>query len=390
MKPIYTLDDFAAGGLENRRVLMRVDFNVPMESAADGGRRVMDATRLEQALPTVRELLAARARLVLISHCGRPGGESDAELSLRPVADRFGELLGQPVGFGEDCVGEAARRAVEATESGGVTLLENLRFHAAEKANEGEFAAQLAQHGEVYVNDAFGTAHRAHASVVGVAERISRRAAGRLLQPFVGILGGAKVSGKIETLLNLLPRLDVLLLGGGMANTFLVAGSGCDLANSLVEPERYDVARVILAQAAAADTEVLLPTDLVVTDDFERPGRIEQVAADAVPAGMLAVDIGEESRRRFAAAVAKAGTLFWNGPLGVFEKPPFDAGTEAIADSLASCPGFTVIGGGETVAAVSRAGVADQLGHVSTGGGASLELLAGKSLPAVTVLEKTI
>lgn len=404
MKPIHTLDDFAANELENRRVLMRVDFNVPFDTAADGQRQVMDATRLEEALPTIRELLAARARLVLMSHCGRPSGKPDDEFSLRPVAEKLGQLLGQPVGFAADCVGEVARRAVQATEPGSVLLLENLRFHPGEKANQADFAAELAEHGEIYVNDAFGAAHRAHASVVGVAEKIERRAAGRLLvrevealgrlleapeKPFVGILGGAKISGKIDTLLNLLPRLDVLLLGGGMANTFLVAGRELNLADSLVEPERYELAREILARAAAADTEVLLPTDLIVTDDFANPQRVEQVAADAVPAGMLAVDIGEDSRRRFASAVAKAGTLFWNGPLGVFEKPPFDAGTEAIAESLATCPGFTVVGGGETVAAVRRAGVEQQLGHVSTGGGASLELLAGKSLPALEVLEKT-
>ncbi len=403
MKPIHTLDDLTLADLDGRRVLLRVDFNVPLEESAGGGRRVMDASRLEQAMPTIRQLLAARARLVLISHCGRPQGEPRAELSLRPVAEHLGKLLGQKVGFAADCVGEAARRAVEATTPGTVTLLENLRFHAAEKANEGEFAARLAEHAEVYINDAFGTAHRAHASVVGVAERVPCRAAGRLLvreveilsrllatprRPFIGILGGAKISGKIDTLLNLLPRLDKLLLGGGMANTFLAAGQGLDLAKSLVEPERYEVAREILSRAAAAGTEVLLPTDLVVTDDLAAPQRIETVAVAVVPGGMLAVDIGEDSRHRFVAAVATAGSLFWNGPLGVFEQPPFDAGTEAIASSLATCPGFTVVGGGETVAAVRRAGAEAGLGHVSTGGGASLALLAGKALPALVVLEK--
>jgi len=252
------------------------------------------------------------------------------------------------------------------------------------------------------VDDAFGSAHRAHASVTGVPERLAVKAAGRLLarevealgrllgepeRPFAALLGGAKIEGKIDTLENLLPRLDLLLLGGGMANTFLAA-EGHELGASLFEPDRLDLAREILARAKAQGTEVLLPRDLVVTDNLDSPGRIATVPATQVPAGMKAVDVGPETRAAFAAAVARARTLFWNGPLGVFEKPPFDEGTRAVAQALAACPGFSVIGGGETVAAAKAAGVADRIGHVSTGGGASLEFLAGKTLPGVAVLEK--
>jgi phosphoglycerate kinase len=282
-------------------------------------------------------------------------------------------------------------------------LLENLRFHAGETKNDPGFAAQLAALAEAYVDDAFGAAHRAHASVVGVPERLPRKAAGRLMErevralgrllgeparPFVVILGGAKIEDKIETLENLLPRLDVLLLGGGMANTFLAA-QGHGLADSLFEPDKADVARDILSRAESRGIAVLLPTDLVVTDDLANPRRIETVPAGAVPPGTRAVDVGPATRAAFAEAIGRAGTLFWNGPLGVFEKPPFNAGTRAVAQALAGCPGFSVIGGGETVAAAHQAGVIARIGHVSTGGGASLELLAGKTLPGVAVLRRT-
>lgn len=398
MNALHTLDDFGADTLRDRRVLVRVDFNVPLQ---DG--QVMDATRLEEALPTVRELTAAGARVILISHCGRPKGQRDDRYSLSPVACRFAELLATEVFFGADCIGAAARDTVARLQPGGVCLLENLRFHSGETSNDAAFADELASLAEIYVDDAFGSAHRAHASVVGVAERLQRKAAGRLMvrevdalgrllgepaRPFVGILGGAKIEGKIDTLENLLPRLDVLLLGGGMANTFLGA-KGFDLARSLFEAERVDLAKELLRRAEAASTKVILPCDLVVTDQLDAPGRVETVAADSIPAGTLAVDIGQATRQSFAAPIAAAGTLFWNGPLGVFEKPPFDAGTQAVAASLADCRGFSVIGGGETVAAVRRAGMADRVSHVSTGGGASLELLAGKILPGVAALEKT-
>ncbi|HQP93097.1 MAG TPA: phosphoglycerate kinase, partial [Thermoanaerobaculia bacterium] len=378
-------------------VLVRVDFNVPLKEG-----RVTDDTRLVEALPTLRELTAAGARLLLCSHCGRPKGERNPKYSLRPAADRLAELLGRPVAFADDCIGEPAAAAAAALGDGDLVLLENLRYHKGEEKNEPEFAAALAANAKAYVDDAFGSAHRAHASITGVLPHLPRKAAGRLLvrevealsrllgtpeRPFAALLGGAKIEGKIDTLENLLPRLDLLLVGGGMANTFLAA-AGHDLKASLVETERLGLAKAILESAAERGIEALLPTDLVVTDSFEAPTRHETVAADAVPDGMLAVDIGPATREAFAAAVGRARTLFWNGPLGVFEKPPFDAGTRALAAALAACPGFTVIGGGETVAAARQAGVAERLGHVSTGGGASLEFLAGRELPGVAALVK--
>ncbi|HKH46931.1 MAG TPA: phosphoglycerate kinase [Thermoanaerobaculia bacterium] len=398
MTDLLTLDDLDLGHLDGTRVFVRVDFNVPLSSSGE----VMDATRLEEALPTIRELTAAGAKLLLASHHGRPKDGPDPRYSLRPVAAKLGELLGRPVRFAEDCVGEAAENAAAALGRGEVALLENLRFHAGETKNDPGFADQLAALAEVYVDDAFGSAHRAHASVVGVPERLSRKAAGRLLakevnalgrllgepdRPFAALLGGAKIEGKIDTLENLLPRLDLLLLGGGMANTFLVA-QGHDLAGSLYEPDRIDLARDILERAKNRGIEVLLPTDLVVTDDLNNPQRVETVPVDQVPTGTKAVDVGPATRAAFAAAIGRARTLFWNGPLGVFEKPPFDAGTRAVAQALESCSGFSVIGGGETVAAAHQAGATDHIGHVSTGGGASLEFLAGKELPGVAVLRK--
>ncbi len=397
MTRMLTLEDLDLGSLDGVPVLVRVDFNVPMKEG-----RVLDDTRLVEALPTLRELVAAGAKLLLCSHCGRPKGERNLKYSLRPAAERLGELLGKPVAFAEDCLGEPVARVVAELPAGGVAVLENLRFYPGEEKNDPEFARALAAPARAYVDDAFGSAHRAHASVTGVLPHLPRKAAGRLMvrevealgrllgepdRPFAAILGGAKIEGKIDTLENLLPRLDILMVGGGMANTFLAA-QGHDLKASLVERERLDLARQILARATERGIEMLLPVDLVVTDSFDNPQRIETVTASAVPDGMLAVDVGPETRRCFAAAVGQARTLFWNGPLGVFEKPPFDAGTRAVAEALASCPGFTVIGGGETVAAAHQAGVAGRLGHVSTGGGASLEFLAGRELPGVAALVK--
>jgi phosphoglycerate kinase len=398
MTDLLTLDDLDLEDLAGQRIFVRVDFNVPLSTAGE----VLDATRLEAALPTLRELAAAGGRLVLASHCGRPKGEPDPRSSLRPAARKLAELLGAEVGFAADCVGAAAEQAVAAVAPGQMVLLENLRFHPGETRNDAGFAAQLAALADAYADDAFGSAHRAHASVVGIVEHLPRKAAGRLMErevaalgrllaeperPFAALLGGAKIEGKIDTLSNLLSRLDLLLVGGGMANTFLAA-QGHDMAASLVEPDRLDLARDILERAPAQGVEVKLPVDLVVTDDLAAPRRIETVAVDRVPPGMKAVDIGPLTRGQFAAAIGGARTLFWNGPLGVFERPPFDAGTREVAQALAAFGGFSVIGGGETVAAAHQAGVAGRIGHVSTGGGASLEFLAGKRLPGVAVLER--
>ena len=394
---LLQLEDLDLPTLQNLPILVRVDFNVPMKEG-----KVLDDTRLVEALPTLRELAAHGARLLLCSHCGRPKGERNPKYSLRPAADRLAELLERPVAFAADCIGEPVAKVVAGMAPGDVALLENLRFHAGEEKNDPEFARALAAPAGAYVNDAFGSAHRAHASVTGVLEYLARKAAGRLMvrevaalsrllgepeRPFAAVLGGAKIEGKIDTLENLLPRLDLLMVGGGMANTFLAA-HGYDLKASLVESERVELAGEILARAAQRGIELLLPTDLVVADSFETPTDVRTVAAEAVPDGFTALDIGPATRAAFAAAVARARTLFWNGPLGVFEKPPFDAGTRALARALADCPGFTLIGGGETVAAAHEAGVTGRIGHVSTGGGASLEFLAGRSLPGVAALAK--
>ncbi len=397
MTRLPTLDEL--GPLEGSRVLVRVDFNVPLE-----GGRVADDTRIRAALPTLKELRRRGASLVLMSHCGRPKGVPEPTLSLEPVARHLAAILDVEVPLlplPETDGGGPAADATAGSGPGRVAMLENLRFHPGEKANQPEFAAALAGFGEVYVNDAFGTAHRAHASVAGVPQRMSRKAAGRLLErelealghlldaperPFLGIVGGAKIEGKIDTLRHLVDRLDALALGGGMANTFLAA-QGFDLADSLVEHDRLDLAAELIGQAEKAGTDLLLPIDLVVTDDLEHPRSIDAVPASEVPPRTSAVDLGAASTGAIAGLLEGARTVFWNGPLGVFEKPPFDTGTIAVAAAVAASPAWSVIGGGETVAATRRAGVAERIGHVSTGGGAALELLAGKQLPGVLALE---
>ena len=369
--------------------------------------QVLDATRLREAAPTIRTLCDAGARVVLLSHRGRPRGRVDPELSLRPVADALAQVLDRAVAFAADCVGAAARETAEALDDGAVCLCENLRFHAGEERNDPALAAELAALGEIYVNDAFGTAHRAHASTAAVCDRVDQafsgmlldrelRQLGRLLddpsRPFVLIVGGAKIRGKIDALLHLLPLVDRVLVGGGMANTFLAA-RGTPLGSSLVEREGLDQAGTIEAETADRGAELLLPTDLVVTDSLDGPAderRRRTVPANGgVSAGWLAVDIGPATRDTFARATADAATLFWNGPMGVFETPPFDAGSREVARAVAACPGFTAVGGGETVAAVTQEGLSDRIDHVSTGGGASLALLAGEELPAVEALRRT-
>ena len=385
--------------LRGRRVIVRVDFNVPMD-----GERVLDATRLREAAPTIDTLREAGARVVLLSHRGRPRGKADQGLSLRPVAAALSSILDRPVAFAANCIGPAARDAAAALDDGEVLLCENLRFHAGEEANDPAFAAELAALGEVYVNDAFGTAHRAHASTAAICRLVERafsgllldrelRQLGRLLddppRPFVLVTGGAKIRGKIGALRRLLPLVDRVLVGGGMSNTFLAA-RGAELGSSLVETESFGLAREIEAETADGGAELLLPGDVVVTDSLDAAPserRIRTLAVeDGVPAGWLAVDIGPETRAAFDAAIVGAATLFWNGPMGVFETRPFDAGSLAVARAVAACDGFTVIGGGETVAAVRQENLSGRIDHVSTGGGASLALLAGEELPAVEAL----
>ena len=399
MPRLRMLERLLSVPLESTAVLLRVDYNVPRS-----GDRILDATRLRESLPTLRELGERGARTVLLSHGGRPDGKPDPELSLRPVAAALSELLGAEVGFGDDCIGEKARQAVERTPAGGCSLLENLRFHAGETSNDEVFAAELASLARLYVNDAFGCSHRAHASIVGLPRRSDTAVSGRLLEkevrafdkllasserPFVAILGGAKIGGKIATIEALLGRVDTLLIGGGMANTFLAA-KGYDLGASLVAREEIAVARRVLQRAEEGDTEVVLPEDVVVTDrlDGDASGRgIATRGIDDVTPEDLVVDLGPKSIERFEEVIAKARVLFWNGPVGVFEVPPFDEGCRRVARSVADSGAYSVVGGGETVAAVNQAGAARLIDHVSTGGGASLALVAGKVLPGIRVLE---
>jgi phosphoglycerate kinase len=383
----------------NRRVLVRVDLNVPLAEGA-----VADDTRIRAALPTLEYLRGRGARVVLMSHLGRPKGARKPEFSLAPAARRLGELLGETVPLADDCAGAAAEDAVAGLGPGGVLMLENLRFHPEEERNEAGFADALARLGEVYVNDAFGTAHRAHASTVGVPERLTRRAPGFLMEkelrylgslleapqrPFVVLLGGAKVSGKIQVIETLLPKLDALLVGGAMMFTFWRA-QGHAVGRSLVEEDHVETARAVLERARALGRSVLLPGDCVATADPEQ-GRDARVAAAGELGGQeVGADIGPATRASFGAVLGEARTIFWNGPMGIFEREPFAAGTLAMARALAEAGergATTVVGGGDSVAAVRRMGVADRISHVSTGGGASLEFLEGRKLPGVAALE---
>ncbi len=383
-------------GLDGARVLLRLDLNVPVE---DG--RVRDDTRIVAALPTLRWLLERVPLVAACSHLGKAKGEPDPRFSLAPVAAALEAALGRPVRFVGDCVGEAVAEAV--ADGPGLLLLENLRFHPGEKADDEAFARELAAPFSHYVNDAFGTAHRAHASVEAAARLFprGRRAAGRLMerevaalrqvvedpeQPFAAVIGGAKVSTKTAPLMALLERVRRLAIGGGMANTFFLA-RGFEVGRSLVEESELGTARRVMDRARERGVELLLPEDVVVADDLDNPTAVETLAPEAIPPELMVVDIGPRTRERFARALADARTAFWNGPMGVFEKEAFAAGTTAVAEAMAACPGFTVVGGGESVMAVHRAGVADRMSHVSTGGGASLQLIAGDPLPAIEALE---
>ena len=381
--------------VEGRRVLLRLDLNVPLK---DG--KVGDETRVREAAPTVRSLAERGAVVIACSHLGRAKGKPDPALSLAPVAPILARLAGRTVRFVPDTAGDVARQAVAAAKPGDVLLLENLRFEAGEEKNDPAFCERLAALADVYVNDAFGTAHRAHASTAGVAPFFAERAAGPLMareiaalarvrdnpaRPFVAVVGGAKISGKLETLQSLAQRADTVVLVGGMANTFLLA-EGVAVGRSLVEADLVATAKEIVAAAAGRGVEVVLPTDVVVAAQPDAPGRTAPIAG--VGPDEMILDIGPDTRARIAGILAGARTVFWNGPAGVFEKAGFAAGTLAIAQAMAASPAYTVVGGGESVAAVQQAGVAAKLSHVSTGGGASLEFLAGDTLPGVAVLEE--
>ena len=383
-----------------KRVLVRVDFNVPLDEAG----RIIDDTRIRAALPTVEHLLSQGASVILMSHLGRPQGQQVPALSLAPIAEHLSQLLGRAVGMVPDCVGAAVADQAAALQPGQVLLLENVRFHPEEEQNERTFAQQLAKLGDAYVNDAFGAAHRAHASTEGVPRCIGAGVSGLLMEqeisyldealrrpqrPFTAILGGAKISGKIELIEHLLNQVDALLIGGGMAYTFFKA-MGLEIGDSLLEEDRLDTARQLLTRVEDEGLDFQLPADCVVADRFAADAQAQVVARDAIPRGWQGMDIGPQTRQRYADQIARGGTIVWNGPLGVCEMESFAQGTQQIIQALADATregALSIIGGGDTAAAVTQAGLAQAMTHISTGGGASLECMSGRVLPGVAILD---
>ena len=378
--------------LQGKRVFVRVDFNVPIKQG-----NVQDDTRILAAIPTIEYLVKNDAAVILASHLGRPGGKFNQELSLKPVYERLKTLIPTLVKFSPDCRGKIAKEAAEELKQGEILLLENTRFYPGEEQNDPEMGKELASLAEIFINDAFGTAHRAHASNVGVANFLPS-AAGFLLEkeivylgnaiasperPFTAILGGAKVSGKIDVIKNLLEKVDQILIGGGMANTFFAA-KGFDMGESLVEKDSIQIALDILDEAG---DKLILPVDFVIADDFSAEAKNETIVVDDIPAGWRVMDLGQKSLEKFSQVISSSKTIVWNGPMGVFEFPPFAKGTYRLAEIVANADAISIIGGGDSAAAVVQAGLAESMTHISTGGGASLKMLAGSSLPGLETLD---
>lgn len=387
-----TIEDIS---VESKKVLVRVDFNVPLNDKGE----ITDETRIQAALPTIKYLLDHKAKVILCSHLGRPKGEFKPEFSLAPVAKRLQMLLDTKVTFAKDVIGESADEAVAAVKDGEVVLLENLRYHKEETKNDPEFAKKLASYAEIFVNDAFGTAHRAHASTEGVTHYLPA-VAGFLIKkelefmggalenpdrPFVAILGGAKIADKIPVIENLFNKVDCLIIGGGMANTFLAA-QGYNMSKSLVDADSIALASELLKKAKLKGVKILLPIDVVAADEFNNDAKTVMVPVDSIPEGYMALDIGSSTRMIFAEEINRAKTVIWNGPMGVAEMPSFAGGTRAVAEAMAGTNATTIIGGGDSAAAVKNLGYGDKMSHISTGGGASLEFLEGKELPGIAAL----